>query len=249
MEKANKKRREQNKWFFDKESKQLSIADRPHESIQWIENSAGWKYKARNALMYFPEGKSKSWIDDNEGRGEKKMIEYTNTFLQPLSEMTKEDQLPSDIEAAKGNMTPWNILKSTPARYGLVDATPTLSPSHIGSPLMTWGSIEGTPLLISGSETPGPRFSLPSVSRREELGMRLSEKASKAYRKKTSDNRIIKGTPRTGAGLMSPAAQYLYRKSHASPRLQSGFDDALRNCYGKRTPGPLFRAGMTPKKK
>lgn len=83
--------------------------------------------------------------------------------------------------------------------YNLVESTPTLSPSRVGTPQMTWGSIEGTPLLLPGSETPGPQFSLPKVSKREELGMRLSEKASKAYRKKTSEQqRNVRGTPRSG---------------------------------------------------
>lgn len=116
---------------------------------------------------------------------------------------------PSDRAAAKGSLTPWNQLNGLNNEssalspgirgYNLVASTPTLSPSRIGTPQMTWGSIEGTPLLISGSETPGPQFSLPQVSKREELGMRLSEKASKAYRKKTSEKqRNVRGTPRSG---------------------------------------------------
>jgi protein DGCR14 len=64
---------------------------------------------------------------------------------------------------------------------------------------MTWGSIEGTPILITGSQTPSRQYSMPTVSKREELGMKLSEKASKAYRKKTSERtRHLQGTPRTG---------------------------------------------------
>jgi protein DGCR14 len=62
---------------------------------------------------------------------------------------------------------------------------------------------------------------------------------------------------------MSPAAQHLLRKSHTTPRAQSGFGEALRNSYGGSplgvnsprsirrpgaTPTPigLFRAGVTP---
>ena len=157
--------------------------------------------------------------------------------------MNKRQIAPSDLAAAKGNMTPWSQLNglqnettsNTPTvrGYNLVASTPNLSPSRVGSPLMTWGSIEGTPMLISGSETPGPQFSLPKISKREELGMKLSEKASKAYRKKTGERqRIIQGTPRSGAGIHSPAAQHLLRKSHATPRAQSGFGDALRSSYG-----------------
>jgi len=53
------------------------------------------------------------------------------------------------------------------------------------SPLMTWGSIEDTPLKVDEvMATPGPQFKLPKISRREEIGMKLSEKASKASSEK-----------------------------------------------------------------
>jgi protein DGCR14 len=118
-------------------------------------------------------------------------------------------EAPSDIAARNGSMTPWsqmNGLNSSSSSlspgirgYNLVDATPSLSPTRMGTPQMTWGSIEGTPMLISGNATPGPQFSLPQISKREQLGMKLSEKASKAYRKKTSERqRTSAMTPRSG---------------------------------------------------
>lgn len=224
LEKANIKVKEQNKWFFDRESKQLRIADHPNEEspIKLIEANdkapSGWKYKARNALMYFPQGKSESWINENSARGLPKSIEHHNTHItamdvtnnNSISKYNAVTQAPSDIAAGNGSLTPWsqmnglnsdNLSSSPNIRgYNLVDATPTLSPDRVGTPQMTWGSIEGTPLLISGgSQTPGPQFSLPQVSKREELGMKLSEKASKAYRKKTNERqRSTQGTPRIG---------------------------------------------------
>ncbi|CEP14498.1 hypothetical protein [Parasitella parasitica] len=291
LEKANIRVKEQNKWFFDRESKQLRITDYSHEKshTKLIEANdkapSGWKYKARNALMYFPEGKSESWVNEKDARGMPKSIEYRNTHVAALDVKSDDSILkhnaatkaPSDIAAHNGSLTPWSQMNglnrdhssSSPSirGYNLVDATPTLSPDRLGTPQMTWGSIEGTPLLISGgSQTPGPQFSLPQVSKREELGMKLSEKASKAYRKKKSEHqRNIQGTPRLGAGLMSPAAQYLLRKSQTTPRAQTGFGEALRNSYrgsplgvnsprairrGEATPTPigLFRAGVTPQK-
>ncbi|CAO3622989.1 unnamed protein product [Mucor fragilis] len=285
LEKANIKVKEQNKWFFDRESKQLRIADHPNEEspIRLIEANdkapSGWKYKARNALMYFPQGKSESWVNEKDARGMPKSIEHHNTHITTMDVTISNTaaQAPSDIAAKNGSLTPWSQMNglgsdhssSSPniRGYNLVDATPALSPDRVGTPQMTWGSIEGTPLLISGgSQTPGPQFSLPQVSKREELGMKLSEKASKAYRKKTGERqRNVQGTPRLGAGLMSPAAQHLLRKSQATPRAQSGFGEALRNSYGGSplginsprsirrpgaTPTPigLFRAGVTPQK-
>ncbi|CEG68619.1 hypothetical protein RMATCC62417_04843 [Rhizopus microsporus] len=270
LEKANQKAKEKNKWFFDKESHQLRITNGT-QSIQLIEGPTGWKYKARNALMYYPEGKSESWIKEDDARGQPKAIDYKNTDITiPLT--TQEDKPSSDIATQQGKVTPWTQLSQVDQHatsdaspvlrgYQLVASTPALSPSRVGTPQMTWGSIEGTPMLVDGSATPGPKFSLPEISRREQLGMKLSEKASRAYRKKTSE-RVSKGTPRSGAGLMSPAAQHLLRKSQNSPHLQrTAFGDALRSAYGSSplrtgstvrrpgetpTPVPLFRAGATP---
>ena len=94
------------------------------------------------------------------------------------------------------------------------------------------------------------------------MGKKLSEKASRAHRKRVSEN-VLRGTPRrSNNGLQTPAAQHLLRQSHNTPRSSSGFGDALRSSYGSntprtprlgtssRTPGatptPLFRAGVTP---
>lgn len=213
MEKANIKVKQQNKWFFDRESKQLRIADRPNEEspIRLIEANekapTGWKYKARNALMYFPQGKSESWVNQNEGRGAPKTIEHHNTHIIAAEPGEKRLTVP----AGEGSKTPWSQLNGLQSEssatgdspiirgYKLVASTPQLSPTRLGTPEMTWGSIEGTPLLIAGSETPGRQYSMPNVSKREELGMKLSEKASRAYRKKTSERqRSTLGTPRIG---------------------------------------------------
>lgn len=87
LEKANIKTKEQNKWFFDRESKQLRITSQPDKEspLQIVQANdkapTGWKYKARNALMYFPEGKSESWINDNDGRAQPKSIAHDNTHV------------------------------------------------------------------------------------------------------------------------------------------------------------------------
>ena len=61
----------------------------------------------------------------------------------------------------------------------------SLAPGVDMSPLMTWGSIEDTPLQVDDvMTTPGPQFKLPKISRREEIGLKLSEKASKASSEK-----------------------------------------------------------------
>ena len=57
------------------------------------------------------------------------------------------------------------------------------------SPLMTWGSIEGTPFRLDGGDTPvqaspGPAFKMPAPKKRDELARSLVEKVSKKHREK-----------------------------------------------------------------
>lgn len=54
------------------------------------------------------------------------------------------------------------------------------------SPMMTWGTIEGTPLHLDTDivATPGPVFKIPKTPRREVLAHRLAEKASKGQSEK-----------------------------------------------------------------
>ncbi len=59
-------------------------------------------------------------------------------------------------------------------------------PGVDASPLMTWGTIEGTPLHIDTdvTATPGQVFKIPKASIRDGIGLRLASKASKSQREK-----------------------------------------------------------------
>ncbi|KAI8577989.1 hypothetical protein K450DRAFT_273323 [Umbelopsis ramanniana AG] len=274
--KANEQRKEKHKWVWDKESNQLRIKEAPHvESALTIVDERDalpgtWKYKARNALMYQPDVdslKTKSSINPDDGRGSPKAVIHANTqFDVQNMEISNANKPQSVRDAQSGKMTPWNKLSGDDdmdmpefGGYNLVPESPSINPSSLNTPLMTWGEIEGTPMLIAGSETPGPNsFRLPQPSRREQLGHKLSERASKSYRTRAATNQAGKVTkagltPRFGSGIMSPAAQHLLRKG--TDRTPS-FNDALRASYGsgsgtpqnarsQATPTPLFRAGST----
>ncbi|CAO3643309.1 unnamed protein product [Cunninghamella blakesleeana] len=271
LERANAKRKTQYRWFYDHQSERLCIEDKKTNTIESSKMSLG-----NNLLMYYPEGPSQSILNEKDSRAAPKSISHENTMLSSISTSSSSiinnnnnnNNLKSShpIENNNNNI-PWNQIcgdqtVTTPSfrGYGLVESTPIINPSNIDSPLMTWGIIEGTPLQIKGSETPlGRQFTLPKESQREKLGMKLSEKASKAYRKRTNENKLnIKGTPRTGSGMMSPAAQHLLRKS--TTPYTKGIDMALRSSYGGsssssttnfrtpkiiNTPTPLFRSGST----
>lgn len=63
------------------------------------------------------------------------------------------------------------------------------------SPLMTWGTIDGTPFRLDGSDTPrpaatpGPTFKMPEPKKREQLGLALAQKVTKKHREKTREAR------------------------------------------------------------
>ncbi|KAI8063524.1 nuclear protein Es2-domain-containing protein [Gongronella butleri] len=211
LAKTNAKRKDAYRWYYDKNADQLRIED----------------MQAPNLLMYYPQGTSRSLLEDKDSgaasRQAPKAISHANTSFEPPIVST------SSTAPAIHPITMQDPVTKNIRGYGMVESTPLIDPGAMDEPLMTWGDIEGTPIQIRGNDTPatGRQFSLPKESARERLGMQLSEQASKAYRKRTSE-RIVRGTPRVGSGLFSPAAQHLLRKS--TPQTRS-FDSALRSSY------------------
>lgn len=63
------------------------------------------------------------------------------------------------------------------------------------SPLMTWGSIEGTPMRIESDSRPfssGPSFKMPKIPAREQVALRLADQLAKATREhKTTSARFV----------------------------------------------------------
>ena len=61
-----------------------------------------------------------------------------------------------------------------------------LPPGVDASPLMTWGTIDGTPLRIEADVMPtsAPAFKMPDVPKRDALGHKLAEKAAKANKER-----------------------------------------------------------------
>ena len=60
------------------------------------------------------------------------------------------------------------------------------TPGVDASPLMTWGSIEGTPIHLETDvvSTSAPSFKMPKPPKREALAHRLADKANKANRER-----------------------------------------------------------------
>ena len=209
------KEKEQNLESNEQQQLAITDSENTSSTMKAIEyRPAGvktWSYTAKNSLMYIPEGMEISVQEALQGSSKPREIVHENTRLSKefltktqksfsgVSNISKKDAVPEKV-GVDGL-----VVNSSDAPnvngYGFV-ATPDIRPGMLFlsfllcfelsfplgvdmSPLMTWGSIEDTPLKVDEvMATPGPQFKLPKISRREEIGMKLSEKASKANSEK-----------------------------------------------------------------
>ncbi|GBC07504.1 hypothetical protein RclHR1_00750038 [Rhizophagus clarus] len=220
---------------------------------------ASWKYKVRNSLMFYPEGHDQETVEFENTRSAPKKIVYSATRFESTEEATIASHAAATAAAAAAagvDLDSSSNASETPTvgGYSFVTATPSPNPSQVdSSELMTWGTIEGTPLLIGG-ETPGRSFQLPPTPRREIIGMNLSNNASRNIRKRNlsmkSPNPYVTqsplskiASPRERASFLSPAARKLLRKSNLPKSV--GVDVQLRASYAA---SPRNRAAVTPSK-
>ncbi|KAF9152401.1 hypothetical protein BG015_005300 [Linnemannia schmuckeri] len=194
-----------------------------------------WEYKAKNSLMYAPEGLGTN-LDEKSIRGNPKEIVHRNTSLQGQDLL-----IVNQTAAAKFDPVPYmkGSVTDTPkvAGFSFVSSTPSPSMSMMGDDpeMMTWGTIEDEPLLISsGVQASGPSpFKLPPTPRRELIAQKLSEKASKSFRAGSSLRAKVFASP-------SASALAQYRESMGgttpTPRFNSPYGVASPAPYSK-TPG------------
>ncbi len=94
--------------------------------------------------------------------------------------------------------------------YGFVSMTP--SPAPDASPFTTWGTIEGTPILLD-TNTRGPVFKVPETPKREELAHKLVDQSTKAKKLKMTNKGFM--SPRVAASPYTADMQL--RASYQSP--------------------------------
>ncbi|KAJ3409345.1 Cytosolic carboxypeptidase 1 [Chytridiales sp. JEL 0842] len=166
-----------------------------------------WKYKTKNSLMYYTDGAPQTMADLKETRGPPKSISHSATRFTPsystqqvltasqanLSERLNTQQVWRNLAKATPALFPTGVAPGSPtgaaSGFGMIPSTPSLEPHEDVDPseLMTWGFIDGTPMLLdSGGDhsDSGPKFSIPPTPKREELGNRLADRASKSLRQK-----------------------------------------------------------------
>ncbi|ESK98326.1 aspartate aminotransferase [Moniliophthora roreri MCA 2997] len=165
----------------------------------------GWKFKARNSLMFPPDADASPYHEkpkiDTIPKGEERSIQHGSTRLPEQDDSTSHSQslsappspTRSRIDAAIQG-TPYRPHSPTTHNFSLVPNVPSPTPSELGpaavKQLMTWGTLNATPRIISQSDDPAESimhppstpFHLPTPSSREVLSHRLSHKAAKSLR-------------------------------------------------------------------
>ncbi|KAJ3220891.1 DiGeorge syndrome critical region protein 14 [Clydaea vesicula] len=302
---VNEEKKRKYNWIFNKEKNvlelegpstdkfgnqgPLSILDAKSKKTGQIEYC---RFDPVNPLMNYPKGIPTTIEDLQNMKGPNKKIMHDSTRFpehftkQSLDERrikTQQlyDKMKSNLATPSmkvGDETPDTLPKVQ--GYGFVSATPSPAPNRDIDPeeLMTWGFIDSTPLLMdSGGDHSGPKFQMPQTPRREVIGSKLSEKASKNIRKRagltkeatpklrsgwTSDSTPGRGySPYTKlpenskSRMLSPAAQTLLSKSRSGLKSSLaisgnfGNNEAIKNKVVLSNKKPNLINNILPKKK
>lgn len=185
----------------------------------------GWNFKARNSLMFPPDADQSPYDAISSApapaptRGEPKAIKYGATRMieqeEPSGAAEPSSPTHSRVDAATAGR-PYASGGETPkvAGHSFVSETASPSPSQLGpvglKQLMTWGTLQGTPRIISSEDgesismaeahTP---FRIAEPSRRDALSHRLSNKASKSLAQRAA---LL--SPHPSGRPSTPGSQY-----------------------------------------
>lgn len=176
-----------------------------------------WPYKAKNTLMYNPEGVALTDQEELSIGKKERIINHNNTrfnseMLASMRRNAKSTAGTPSTESLYNTSAQLNVIakvgvdgkevavSTTPKvkGYGFVDASPSPMPGRSAgdeSPMMTWGEIDSTPFRLEGGNTPypvsrtpgAPEFKIPDVPDREKLLFDLEEKNNAARRQKKND--------------------------------------------------------------
>ncbi|WRT70805.1 uncharacterized protein IL334_007804 [Kwoniella shivajii] len=237
-----------------------------------------WGYKTRNNLM-FP-------ADSNSAPYPKPRSENTEPVANPPSISHANTRLPEEEEVRPGRGAGSSRRGSSPARswvdaavkgtpyhrepsmptinnYPLLPNDPSPSPQDLPS-LLTWGTLLSTPRALDGNDDPldtSKSFRLPENKRRDEIGRKLADKASRSISERAKSftpqrsgstlsttlraaadrSRRAEKTPYNGKGKMLPPS------STMTPRRQAdNLTPAARNLL-ERSVGrsPLIHSGSS----
>jgi protein DGCR14 len=237
-----------------------------------------WHYTPKNSLMYYPEGvdySAKELIALSKVN--RTQIKHANTRFaaEPYpatgsgagSTRTRQSTQPGGNPhipfgagrggaGAGGGSEDFGMGSDSPRvnGYGFV-STPAPAPGVNIDPLMRWGQVEGTPMMLRGPDeiapmTPGPVFTIPQPSSREKLAQRMADESMK--KRKPAASKAAKRSAEGSAGAagettasrlsaMSPAAQKLGRGL-----IKGGISNLRASYSGTPTTAPASASG-TPR--
>ncbi|XP_041826658.1 splicing factor ESS-2 homolog isoform X1 [Melanotaenia boesemani] len=259
MDLAEDKEKLRHAWLYEAEAEfkqrhEENLALPPAEKAALECVKAGletWEYKAKNALMYYPEGVK----DDDSVFKKPREVVHKNTRFSgdPFSKALNKSQIQQaaalNAQFKQGKVGPDGkelIPHESPTVNGYgFERTPSPAPGVCESPLMTWGEIESTPFRLDGSDTPyvernhGPSFKIPEPGRRERLGLKMANEAAAKNRAKKQEalrkvtENLASLTPKGLSPALTPALQRLVNRTSSKYT-----DKALRASY---TPSPSHR--------
>ncbi|KAI0307766.1 nuclear protein DGCR14 [Multifurca ochricompacta] len=228
----------------------------------------GWAFRARNSLMFSP-GVDVSPFDPSSSsnlpeKGPQRTIKHRNTRLPEQDEALSSSRALSEPPSPTQSHRP----KSPGVNnFSYVPSLPSPTPSELGPvavrQLMTWGTLAGTPRILSQSDDPAEAsapvpntpFHISAPSKREALSHKLSSSAAMSLRAKANllgqgQSRSRKGdmapplwTPRRAeaSGALTPAAK---RRAEAMGRMagwENKKDKDLNRVRWTPTPSPVTR--------
>ena len=226
-----------------------------------------WKHKARNALIFEPQGAPLTMADVAQSKGPQKTISHSATrfAMAPPSSLDvtrTEGQTASPLTRLATQEVWRNMAQQTPSlfpqssstpgkfdsatgEYSFVESTPLLVPGEAFDPseLMTWGYIEGTPILVDQqhpSATP-KQFKIPPTPKRDALGLRLAESVGK---KSVAARSISQGSGSLASlsqRTLSPAAHRLLSGSRLGKAV-----GLMGHTSGATSSLPTARTSTTP---
>jgi len=164
-------------------------------------------------------------------------------------------------------------------QHSYVAMTPVIIPGVTGneSPITTWGTVDGTPMVISGREQPLKdddddesnrimEYGMAGESRRDKAARKAAEKLARRAKRAKSASSSSTATSRSvstsqmrfnngGTPSLTPAALSLFRKTSekASSRSGDAFASSLRSSYtpkirsGSSTPRSVQSQGLEKK--
>ncbi|XP_049594171.1 splicing factor ESS-2 homolog [Syngnathus scovelli] len=260
MELAEDKEKMKHAWLYEAEAEfkqrheqNLALPQAEKAALECVKAGLEtWEYKAKNALMYYPEG-----VKDDDALFKKpREVVHKNTRFtgDPFSRALNKSQIQQaaalNAQFKQGKVGPDGkelIAHESPTVNGYgFERTPSPAPGVAESPLMTWGEIESTPFRLDGSDTPyaernhGPSFKIPEPGRRERLGLKMANEAAAKNRAKKQEalrkvtENLASLTPKGLSPALTPALQRLVNRTSSKYT-----DKALRASY---TPSPSHRA-------